>query len=99
MSTIAKALLFTSDEDLGECLGVLRENGVFEVLGRDAALVRALASLSMAASVHPVYEFVKEILANSSIDLSQLLEKLKGASSRFHLPIVRQIEKVLISYL
>jgi hypothetical protein len=95
----AKALLFTSDEDLGECLDVLRENGVFEVLGRDAALVRALASLSMAASVHPVYDFVKEILANSSIDISQLLEKLKGASSRFHLPFVRQIEKVLISYL
>jgi hypothetical protein len=60
---------------------------------------RGLVSLSMAASVRPVYEFVDEFLADSLIDISDLLAKLNRASTQFRLPIIRRIEKVLVSYL
>jgi hypothetical protein len=95
----SRALMHTPDEYLTESVDALRTNGFFEILGKDASLVRSLARLTLAVSACPLRDFVEDTLRESLISMQSLLAALNQAHERFHIAIVDQRQEFLVSYL
>lgn len=95
----SKALLFTPSSHIDLCLQTLLGSGLYEILNKDSDLVRAVAYLSLVVAANPDRRAISEFLAEESLDLDELLDRISHSWESYGLPLVMEFgENLLWSY-
>jgi len=94
----SRSLLRTPDEHVEPCAATMRETGIFAVLEGSADDLRSLALASVATSLSFDADFIGDILKDRGISIEGLLQACDEASSKHHLPLLKQHGDLLVSY-
>jgi hypothetical protein len=76
------ALASSSFSDLRKCRTLLRQNGLYDILGQNPEVIRALSRLSLMPEWARLKSKVAKFLEEDDIDLDFLLDELKKAHAK-----------------